>query len=189
MKKLLSIIASAVLLFSAASCSFLDTAESNETQTETEYGRIAFDTGDNVLTDIVLKGTDASGTEKTFGSWADNDDLKNAESVKVPVGTWNFTLTLKKDGVLYSGTASAVINKGETANVVFEMKVPGTEVEGTFSFSGYKWNLDKNATATLSADEKVLNIKKTDVFSNIRFFMPAEIFNAMVGIFDTGRPQ
>ena len=121
MKKLLSIIASAVLLFSAASCSFLDTAESNETQTETEYGRIAFDTGDNVLTDIVLKGTDASGTEKTFGSWTDNADLKNAASVKVPVGNWNFTLTLKKDGVLYSGTASAVINKGETANVVFEM--------------------------------------------------------------------
>lgn len=121
MKKLLSIIASAVLLFSAASCSFLDTAESNETQTETEYGRIAFDTGDNVLTDIVLKGTDASGTEKTFGSWADNADLQNAASVKVPVGNWNFTLTLKKDGVLYSGTASAVINKGETANVVFNM--------------------------------------------------------------------
>lgn len=102
MKKLLSIIASAVLLFSAASCSFLDTAESNETQTETEYGRIAFETGDAVLTDIVLKGTDASGTEKTFGSWEDNADLKNAASVKVPVGTWNFTLTLKKDGVLYS---------------------------------------------------------------------------------------
>ena len=121
MKKLLSIIASAVLLFSAASCSFLDTAESNETQTETEYGRIAFDTGDAVLTDIVLKGTDASGTEKTFGSWTDNADLKNAASVKVPVGNWNFTLTLKKDGVLYSGTASAVINKGETATVVFEM--------------------------------------------------------------------
>lgn len=130
MKKLLSIIASAVLLFSAASCSFLDTAESNETQTETEYGRIAFDTGDNVLTDIVLKGTDASGTEKTFGSWTDNADLKNAESVKVPVGNWNFTLTLKKDGVLYSGTASAVINKGETANVVFEMKASGSEGEG-----------------------------------------------------------
>ena len=161
MKKLLSIIASAVLLFSAASCSFLDTAESNETQTETEYGRIAFETGDNVLTDIVLKGTDASGTEKTFGSWADNADLKNAASVKVPVGNWNFTLTLKKDGVLYSGTASAVINKGETATVVFEMKASGTEVEGTFSFSGYKWNLDKNATATLSADEKVLTVTPT----------------------------
>ncbi|WP_296020972.1 pectinesterase family protein [uncultured Treponema sp.] len=160
MKKLLSIIASAVLLFSAASCSFLDTAESSETQTETEYGRIAFTTSDDNLTEIVLKGTDSSGAEKTFGSWADNADLKNAESVKVPVGIWNFTLTLKKDGVLYTGTTSAVIiAKGETANVVFEMKVSGTEVEGTFSFSGYKWNLDENATATLSSDEKILTVK------------------------------
>ena len=155
MKKLLSIIASAVLLFSAASCSFLDTAESNETQTETEYGRIAFETGDAVLADIVLKGTDESGTEKTFGFWADNADLKNAASVKVPVGKWNFTLTLKKDSVLYSGTASAVINKGETATVVFEMKASGTEVEGTahlvkFNAADTVWT-DTDMTITGSA--------------------------------------
>ena len=160
MKKLLSIIASAVLLFSAASCSFLDTAESNETQSETEYGRIAFTTSDDNLTEIVLKGTDSSGAEKTFGSWADNADLKNAASVKVPVGIWNFTLTLKKDGVLYTGTTSAVIiAKGETANVVFEMN--------NMEKADYKISIPFSAVPVIGEDAKAKIYKGDELIDEI----------------------
>ena len=121
MKKLLSIIASAALLFAAASCSFLDISEDSDSKEKSEYGRIVFSAGEASLTDITLKGTKGSET-KEFGSWANNEELGAAKNVLIPVGTWDFTLSAKKDGVLYVGTQTATIKKDAVVTISFAMK-------------------------------------------------------------------
>lgn len=63
------------------------------------------------LTDIVLTGTRSGGSAESLGSWASYAALSNA-TIKIPAGTWSFTLTCKKGSESFTGTTNATIITG-----------------------------------------------------------------------------
>ena len=63
------------------------------------------------LTDIVLTGTKSGGSAESLGSWASYAALSNA-TIKIPTGSWSFTLTCKKGTESFTGTTNATISTG-----------------------------------------------------------------------------
>ena len=66
------------------------------------------------LTDIVLTGTKSGGSAESLGSWASYAALSNA-TIKIPTGSWSFTLTCKKGTESFTGTTNATISTGTNA--------------------------------------------------------------------------
>lgn len=84
------------------------------------------------LTTLVLKGTKEGEAESSLGSWASVSEMRNA-AIPLSTGSWNFTLTARKGGTSFSGSASKNIIVGENS-LSFEMKISDSG-SGAGSFS------------------------------------------------------
>ncbi len=129
------------------------------------------------LTTLVLKGTKEGESESSLGSWASVSEMRNA-AIPLSTGSWAFTLTAKKGGTSFCGSASKNITVGENS-LSFEMKISDSgSGDGSFSIT---LNFE-SATNADKVTKAVATLENTDGSAvtgvNSQTLIPAE--NAVI---------
>ena len=131
-----------IFVFLCASCNnFLSRETQKEvekTAAQTKTGRLSFnvngassrsvfpDTSIQNFTNFVLTGSvEGNNNTQNLGSWSNVQDLLNA-SIEIAIGTWNLTLSAKRDTVDFAATAQVTIEEGQNATASFKLSAVQT---------------------------------------------------------------
>lgn len=80
------------------------------------------------FTNFTLTGIKNNNTE-ILGNWNTYADLESAD-IKIDTGSWDFTLTAKKDNENFTGTTTAEVTSGETVSLSFKLVHGQSESKG-----------------------------------------------------------
>lgn len=126
-----------IFIFLCVSCNnFLSRETQKEvekTAAQTKTGRLSFnvngvssrsvlpDTSIQNFTDFVLTGSvEGNNNTQNLGSWSNVQDLLSA-SITIATGTWNLTLSAKRDTVDFAARAQVTIEEGQNATASFKL--------------------------------------------------------------------
>ncbi|WP_294429772.1 InlB B-repeat-containing protein [uncultured Treponema sp.] len=120
------------------------------------------------LTDIVLKGAVAGGTEQRLATAATYDLINEKLIPLSSAGSWSFTLTAKLNGASFTGEATKDITLGTTATIAFTLVADesfgGMSIKFTFTGTSTSAS-DYTVTAKLMSNDRTTTIETKEFTS------------------------